>query len=95
MLISLEKLAAAAGRTDRRGQCLAPVKKLAAFYVSPVPFIIHRVVAILHAVATPLAASVRDPVVPAPARTSVSEVIAIVTVPADVSLKNEMHVPMV
>lgn len=54
----------------------------------------HRVDVILSAVANPLAESVRLPVIPVPARTSVSEVIAIVTVPALVSFKNVIAVPI-
>ena len=54
---------------------------------------IQRVEVILHAVAMLEAASVRDPVVPAPASTRVSLVIAMVTIPAEVSLTNVMHVP--
>lgn len=46
------------------------------------------------AVAIPFAARVRLPVVPAPANTKVSEVIAIVIVPPDVSLINVMAVPI-
>ena len=55
---------------------------------------IQRVDVILQAVATFDAASVRDPVVPAPARTRVSLVIAMVMTPAEVSLMNVMQVPM-
>ena len=46
------------------------------------------------AVATPLAARVREPVVHAPASTRVSAVIAIVSVPADVSFTNVIAVPI-
>jgi hypothetical protein len=42
----------------------------------------------------PEAARVREPVVPGPASTSVSEVIATVTVPALVSLTNVIVQPM-
>ncbi len=52
----------------------------ALIYVSPVPEIIHDVVAIFSAVAMPFAARVRDPVVPVPANVMVSDVMAIVTV---------------
>lgn len=44
------------------------------------PLMIHLVDVILRAVAMPLAASVREPVVPAPINVMVSVVIAIVTV---------------
>jgi len=46
------------------------------------------------AVATPFAARVRDPVVPAPASTRVSVFIAMVTTPALVSLMNVIAVPI-
>lgn len=46
------------------------------------------------AVATQFAARVLEPVVPAPARTIVSVVIAIVSVPADVSFTNVIAVPI-
>ena len=46
------------------------------------------------AVATPFAASVRDPVVPAPARLMVSVVIAIVSAPAPLSLTKVSVVPI-
>lgn len=46
------------------------------------------------AVAIPLAAKVRLPVVPVPAKTSVSLVMEIVIVPAEVSLTNVMAVPI-
>ena len=51
-----------------------------AIYVSPLPEIIQLVLVTLMAVATPNAASVLLPVVPAPARYIVSDVMAIVTV---------------
>jgi hypothetical protein len=50
------------------------------------------VLVILIAVAIPNGASVREPVVPAPARSKVSDVIAIVTV-APVAATNEIAVP--
>lgn len=50
------------------------------------PLICQRVLVILVAVAIQLGARVRDPVVPAPASTRVSVVIAIVMLPAEVSL---------
>lgn len=50
--------------------------------MSPVPLMIHSVEVILRQVAMPFAASVRDPVVPAPARRIVSVVIEIVSTPA-------------
>ena len=59
-----------------------------------VPEIIHRVLATLMAVAIPLAVRVRDPVVPAPERTSVSVVMAIVSVPAHVSFTKVIAVPI-
>ena len=62
--------------------------------MSPVPLIIHSVEVILIAVATPFAASVREPVVPAPARRIVSVVMAIVTVPAPFWLMNVNAVPI-
>jgi hypothetical protein len=46
----------------------------------PVPEIIQLVLPIFNAVAIPFAASVLDPVVPAPARVRVSVVIAMVSV---------------
>jgi len=52
------------------------------------------VLVIFTAVAIPFAASVLLPVVPAPARTKVSEVIAIVRVPAEVSFINVIAVPI-
>lgn len=55
---------------------------------------IQRVLVTFNAVATPPAASVREPVVPVPAKTNVSLVIAIVTVPALVSFTNVSVVPM-
>lgn len=58
------------------------------------PEIIHSVVVILIAVATPLAAKVLLPVVPAPARRIVSEVIEIVTTPAEFWLMKVIAVPM-
>ena len=63
-------------------------------YVRPVPFIIQRVEATFIAVATQFAASVLLPVVPAHANTKVSEVIAIVITPAEVSLTNVNAVPI-
>lgn len=59
------------------------------------PLICQRVLVILVAVAIQLAASVRDPVVPAPASTRVSVVIAIVILPAVVSLMKVTAVPIV
>lgn len=59
-----------------------------------VPDIIQRVLVIFIAVATPFAARVRDPVVPAPARTRVSVVIAIVITPPEVSFTNVSAVPI-
>lgn len=67
---------------------------LSSYYVRLVHDIIHRVLVTFIAVATPLAASVLEPVVPAPARTRVSVVIAIVSVPADVSFTNVIAVPI-
>jgi len=54
---------------------------------------IQLVVVILIAVATPFAASVLDPVVPAPASLIVSVVIAMVITPPAFSLINVMAVP--
>lgn len=59
-----------------------------------VPLIIQRVLVTLIAVATQLAVSVRDPVVPAPANTRVSVVIEIVIVPAEVSFTKVTAVPI-
>ena len=59
-----------------------------------VPEIIQRVDVTLIAVAIPLDARVLLPVVPAPARTSVSEVIAIVITQSDVSFTNVSAVPI-
>ena len=56
--------------------------------------ITHRVEVTLIAVATPFAVSVRDQVVPAPASTRVSVVIAIVRVPAEVSFTKVIAVPI-
>lgn len=64
------------------------------YYVNPVPLIIHSVEVILSAVAIPFAANVLLPVVPAPANRIVSDVIAIVTVPAPFWLTNVMAVPI-
>ncbi len=61
--------------------------------VSPVPLMIHSVLVTFLAMATPLAASVRLPVVPAPARRMVSLVIAIVSVPAAFWLTKCSSVP--
>ena len=61
-------------------------------YVRFVPLIIHDVDATFNAVAMPFAASVRLPVLPEPARVSVSDVIAIVTVL--MAFTNVRHVPM-
>lgn len=58
------------------------------------PLTIQRVEVTLVAVATPFAARVRDPVVPAPAKTKVSEVMAIVITPPEVSLTNVIVQPM-
>jgi hypothetical protein len=55
---------------------------------------IQRVGVTLSAVAMPLAARVREPVVPAPARVRVSEVMAIVITPAEVSFTKVMAVPI-
>jgi len=55
---------------------------------------IHRVLVIFIAVAIPFAARVLDPVVPAPASTRVSLVIAIVIVPAEASLMKVITVPI-
>ena len=63
-------------------------------YVRLVPEIIHLVEVTLIAVATPFAASVLLPVVPAPASTSVSEVIAIVITPPEVSFTKVIAVPI-
>ena len=63
-------------------------------YVRPVQLIIHRVDVIFIAVATPFAASVLEPVVPVHASTIVSDVIAMVITPADVSLINVIAVPI-
>ncbi len=63
-------------------------------YVKPLPLIIHLVLVILIAVATPFAASVLLPVVPAPARTRVSDVIAIVITHPEVSFTNVIAVPI-
>lgn len=81
------------GENDRLlggDQCL---KRCARHQVKPVPLIIQLVLVFLIAVAMPLAANVLEPVVPAPARTSVSDVIAIVMTPALVSLMNVIAVP--
>jgi len=59
-----------------------------------VPLISQRVDVTLIAVAMPLAASVLLPVVPAPAITRVSVVIAIVIVPAEVSFTNVIADPI-
>ena len=58
------------------------------------PEIIHSVDAILIAVAIPFAANVRLPVVPAPAKRIVSDVMAIVMTPAPFWLINVTAVPM-
>jgi hypothetical protein len=63
-------------------------------YVRLVPDIIHLVLVTLIAVAIPFAASVLLPVVPAQARTRVSEVIAMVMTPPDVSFTNVIAVPI-
>ena len=60
----------------------------------PEPEIIQRVEVVLIAVAMPLAARVREPVVPAPARTKVSVLMAIVITPAEVSLMKVSAVPI-
>ena len=62
-------------------------------YVRFVQEIIRLVDVTFIAVATQFAASVLLPVVPAPARTKVSDVIAIVIVQADVSFTNVIAVP--
>jgi hypothetical protein len=54
---------------------------------------IHSVVVTFIAVAIPLAASVRLPVVPAPAKRIVSVVIAIVTTPAEAWFTNVSTAP--
>ena len=63
-------------------------------YVRLVHEIIQRVLVIFTAVAIPFAARVLLPVVPAHARTRVSEVIEIVITPPDVSLTNVIAVPI-
>ena len=55
---------------------------------------IQRVADILRAVQTPPAASVREPVAPLGANTSVSDVIEMVTVPAPKSLTKVSVVPI-
>ena len=57
------------------------------------PEIIHSVDVNFIAVATPFAASVREPVVPAPARRIVSVVMAMVITPAAFWLMNVTAVP--
>ena len=59
-----------------------------------VQFIIQRVEVIFTAVAIPFAVRVREPVVHVPARIIVSLVIAIVSVPAEVSLIKVIAVPI-
>ena len=54
----------------------------------------QRVAVTFTAVATPLSARVREPVEPVPAMTSVSVVIAIVMLPAALSLTNVTAVPI-
>lgn len=63
------------------------------YQVNPVPEMIHSVLVIFTAVATPLAASEREPVVPVPARRIVSVVIAMVMTPAPFWLMNVTAVP--
>lgn len=62
-------------------------------HVSPVPLMIHSVEATLSAVAMPFAASVRVPVVPAPASLMVSVVIAILRAPAPLPFLKVTAVP--
>ena len=62
-------------------------------YVKLTPLIIHSVLAILIAVATPFAVSVLVPTAPLPARRIVSVVIAILTLPALAWLINVIEVP--
>lgn len=64
------------------------------YYVRLTQDIIQRVLVTFIAVATPFTARVRDHVVPAPARTRVSVVIAIVIIPAEVSFINVIAVPI-
>ena len=73
--------------------CMMQEVIVLSYYVRlELPDIIQRVLVIFIAVAIPLAVSVREPVVPAPASIIVSLVIAIVRVPAEVSFINVIAV---